>query len=281
MRDLIAKPVDAGDALVRFANLLETRAVHVELRAVNRELARQTGQFERFVSGPTADLIHRHSGIAIGTGELRSFALLFTDMRNFTGLAGSMAPGQVFRLLADSLQVQMDTVLRCSGHVDKIYGDGLLAYFEGEDMAERALRCALRIRDQVSGVGPSMTPPVGIGVHVGRVLFGFLGTQDRMDHTVVGDTVNTCARICGEARPFQVVTTEDVRAAVGEAPGIRFRALGPVALKGKAQPASLFEAVTAGERTSSTGYHAALSQSVRGENPRGTLRPPAVAAGAV
>ncbi len=251
--DFLAKPLDLTEVALRVRNLLETRSVYLELDRSNQEAARQVQELQPFVSTATVQLIQQHSDLAVGTGELRTFALLFTDMRNFTGYADNLAPKVVFSMLAESLQLQVDCVLRHAGQIDKIYGDGLLAYFDGEEKAGRALRCALEIRELVSAVqAPAGAPllPVGLGVHLGKVLFGVLGANERKDHTVVGDAVNICARVCGQAGPFQVIATEEVRSATCHLHGVHFRAIGPVLLKGKPAPIPLYEALAADEPAS-------------------------------
>lgn len=142
-------------------------------------------------------------------------------------------------------------MLRHQGSVDQIYGDGFLAYFQGDDRVVRAVRCALEIKALVQNMPPEgdiPVLPVGLAVNVGPVLFGMVGTDERMDHTVAGDVVNVCARLCGYAQPFQIVVTEEVRQAAGGAPGFRFHPLGPVSLKEKPQPVPVFEVRSSDEQ---------------------------------
>jgi len=226
---------------------LEEKRLREEKRrtdAVLQESDRQTRELKRFVSFPTAELIQSHREIKFGTGELREFAILFSDMRRFTTVAENLTPQVAFSILARSLKLQVEAVLTYGGHVDKIYGDGFLAYFDGDDRVDRALHCANRIRALVQHMpseGDALTLPIGLAISVGTVLFGMLGTDDRMDHTVAGDVVNVCARLCGYADPFQIVVTDEVRQAVSATDSFRFRSLGPVSLKGKSEPLSIFE----------------------------------------
>ena len=139
-KDFLTKPFDLTEVVLRVRNLLEISFANQELQRLRQEAERQTGELLPFVSASTADLVARDGDLATGTGETRHFALLFTDMRNFTGFADHTDPAAVFQMLAASLEVQVDGVFRHAGQVDKIYGDGLLAYFEGENRAERAVR---------------------------------------------------------------------------------------------------------------------------------------------
>ena len=201
-------------------------------------------QLQRFVSPLTTHQIREGSEAIPGSGELREFAILFSDMRGFTSYADKLNPTLAFQLLSASLSLQTDVVIQHGGHLDKIYGDGFLAYFDGQDKVERAVACALEIRERVK-YGPAQvhteTLPVSLAVHTGQVLFGFLGTRDRVDHTVAGDVVNTCARLCDIAKPFQVVTSEAVKAVLGESKRIEFRSLGCQSLRGKSEAVTLYE----------------------------------------
>lgn len=249
-RDFLTKPFDVVEVRLRVHNFMQASFANRALRQARADAQRQAAGLRPFVSAATAALVDRNEGLVTGTGEVRDFALLFTDMRNFTGFADHTEPAVVFEALAESLDVQVSCVMEQRGYVDKIYGDGLLAYFEGADRAVRAVRCALDIQARVAGLDPRAATtalPVGLGVHLGAVLFGMLGNRERKEHTVVGDAVNTCARVCGQARPFQVVATDQLRAAAAECSAACFRSLGMFNLKGKPEPLPLFEVVRRSE----------------------------------
>lgn len=246
-RDYLTKPLDITETLLRINNLLETRFLYLQLHSVNTELFRQTRELQRFVSLPTFTMIQAREQITSGIGELRDFAILFSDMRGFTEMAHRLEPTAAFQILSRSLEIQTGIILRFAGQVDKIYGDGFLAYFGGDDRIQRAVHCAVSIRTAVQAMerpGDIPVPPVGFGINAGSVLFGMLGTNDRIDHTLVGDAVNVCARLCGFAKPFQIVVTEDITRAFTEDEGITFRPLGPVTLKGKPDPMPVFEVIS-------------------------------------
>ena len=235
--------VFAVPLVASYVALRNTWGVH-HIQQLHTQVVRQARELQRFVSPLTSDKIRQGDEVKAGNGELREFAILFSDMRGFTSFADKLDPNLVFDLLSRSLSLQTDLVLRHGGHLDKIYGDGFLAYFEGAQKVDRALLCALQIAERTRNMQlqiGAQTLPVGLAVHVGPVLFGFLGTQERVDHTVAGDVVNVCARLCGQAQPFQVVVTEAVKGLEACNPAFSFCSLGATILKGKSEPTDVFQ----------------------------------------
>jgi len=139
--------------------------------------------------------------------------IVFSDMRGFTGLSEQYEPRKVYAAINASLAIQTRLVLEYHGSVNKFLGDGLLACFSGEDRCERAVRCVvemLQVLQEREAEQISLPSPVGFGINDGRVLLGLLGTAERREFTVIGDVVNTAARLCGIARPFDALITGPV-----------------------------------------------------------------------
>lgn len=142
------------------------------------------------------------------------------------------------------LQAQADVVERHGGDIDKYVGDEVMAVFHGEDGAARAVRAALEMVAAVESArlhGEVLA--VGCGISTGEVVHGPIGSAARMDFTVIGDVVNTGARLCSAARGSEVIVSVAVRDAVGELPDIELVALEPLQLKGKREPFAVFRAV--------------------------------------
>lgn len=137
--------------------------------------------------------------------------ILFSDMRGFTQLSEQYDPRKVYAAINASLAIQTRLVLKHQGSVNKFLGDGLLACFSGADRSERAIQCVmemLRVLQQRESEKVSLPTPVGFGINDGHVLLGLLGTAERREFTVIGDVVNTAARLCGIAEPFYALMTE-------------------------------------------------------------------------
>jgi class 3 adenylate cyclase len=177
-------------------------------------------------------------------GEEVPVTVLFLDIRDFTAFAEQAKPKEVVALLNSFWELVVPILLRHRGHANKFIGDGLLGVFGAPerlpDHAERAVRAAQEIvglvRERYRGeVG------VGIGVNSGSVVAGTVGGGGRVEFTVIGDTVNTAARVEAATRQTgdDVLITEATRAALApDAFELLERSSAP--LKGKREPVRLW-----------------------------------------
>lgn len=142
--------------------------------------------------------------ISRGVTERINTVLWFSDLRGSTAISESIAPNEIIPFLNDYAQASIDAIHDAGGDVLKLIGDGVLAMFAGGDMAS-ARRAALRaehtFRRNVSALnarrsaeGRPMTSAY-VGLHVGEVFYGNIGSEDRLDFTVVGPAVNEVSRI--------------------------------------------------------------------------------------
>jgi adenylate cyclase len=176
-------------------------------------------------------------------GERRAVTVLFSDIRGFTSYAERVAPETVVEMLNRLLQAQADAVGNFGGDIDKFVGDELMAVFQGANAEARAVLCATRMIDAVRRArreGESLS--VGIGISSGDVVYGPIGHEDRMDYTVIGDVVNTGARLCAAASGDEIIVTESVRAAIGDLEDLAFDTAPPLAVKGKREPLRVYRA---------------------------------------
>ncbi|HPS03071.1 MAG TPA: adenylate/guanylate cyclase domain-containing protein [Candidatus Sumerlaeota bacterium] len=173
--------------------------------------------------------------------------ILYSDIRNFTRICEEFNPVEVLRCLNDYFSAMTDLVFEFGGHCDKFIGDALVAVF-GSPLPDanaplNAARCAEkmihRLREMHFSIGDMA---IGIGLHCGKVIHGQIGSDERLlQYTVLGDTVNTTARLSDVAGPNQIVLSPQMLLALGEA--VETQALGRVRLKGKRQPMETFELV--------------------------------------
>ncbi|MGA2977509.1 MAG: adenylate/guanylate cyclase domain-containing protein [Spirochaetia bacterium] len=183
-------------------------------------------------------------------GRVHDVAVLFSDIRSFTTLSESLQPDEVLRMLSDYQQRMTDAIFKYGGTLDKFIGDGIMATFgtpdQSPDDAERAVlaglemnRALIRMNDERSRQNLA---PIrhGIGIHFGPALVGNVGTSQRLEFTVIGDTVNAASRIesaCKETkRDFLISGTVKERLGVG----IATEDLGPIGVKGKNIPLNVF-----------------------------------------
>ena len=142
-------------------------------------------------------------------GERSEVTILSSDIRGFTRLAAEMDVGDVVDLLNDYFSVLVDAIFEHGGTVDKFVGDAILAVFgspepdpDQHDKAVRAavaMQAAMRKANAERQAARQVTCDIGIGLHCGEVLHGFIGSPDRMEFTVIGEAVNLATRYCDAA----------------------------------------------------------------------------------
>ncbi len=206
---------------------------------------RAKSQLEKFVSRGAARAaeVADHRGVS-RLGERRAAAILFSDIRGFTTFSETVSPEAVVEMLNRVLDAQARVVVAHGGDIDKFVGDALMAVFQGAGAEKRAVTCAV---EMVSAVHQARTAgesfAVGIGVACGEVVYGAMGSEARMDFTVIGDVVNTGARLCSAADADEVLVTDAVvRSCAGALPAIELAGHEPLQVKGKREPLVVFAA---------------------------------------
>jgi len=204
-------------------------------------------------------------------GEELEVTVLFLDVRDFTAFAERSRPAEVVALLGELWETVVPVLLRFGGQANKFIGDGLLAVFGApeplEDHPARAVGAALEIVSCLAERYGERVE-VGIGVNTGRVIAGTVGGGGRVEFTVIGDTVNTAARVEAATRETgdPVLITEATRRRL---PGERyeFEQRPPVPLKGKSVPVELWapraRAVSAAQGETSAARISSSIDSVR------------------
>ena len=183
-----------------------------------------------------------------GASEVRHIAIMFVDFRNFTGAARLRTPQQVVDRLDGVFAVLVDILDRHHGIVNKFLGDGFLALFgapiDDPDAAQRAVEAAREMLEAMerNNAGNDWQLRIGIGIHMGNVVAGNVGSPRRKEYTVIGDTVNFAARLETLNKEFgsQLLISADVRDVLGEACSDAV-SLGAVPVKGYDQPQTVWK----------------------------------------
>lgn len=216
--DFISKPFDAALVETRLKGHIERVRYFVQLNKAH-ELLRH------YVSDATAGIIESSVSGTLPGVEVRDVAVCFTDIRGFTALSEELDPLQLFAALNDHISDQVEQVHSFGGYIDKFCGDGLMAVFEGPDKEVRGCLSALAISDGARSRKDTLgrgIHEIGIGIHSGPVVIGNIGSEERLDYTVIGSTVNLAARLCGEAEAGSIVVSNVIRHAVGFDDRFRF-----------------------------------------------------------
>jgi adenylate cyclase len=178
-------------------------------------------------------------------------AVLFSDIRGFTPLSETMNPESLAKLLTEYFTEMVECVFRHGGTLDKFIGDAIMAQWgaplgESDDV-DRAMEAALdmmvaldQLNERWTAAGRE-TLRIGIGLNYGEAFAGNIGSERRLEYTVIGDTVNTASRLCSAAGPGEILVSEEFRAALKTPP--RLAAKPPMELKGKSQPVPVFAVV--------------------------------------
>lgn len=196
----------------------------------------------KFVSSSTVQMIRNEKGEVRLGGERRNVTVFFSDIRGFTAFSERVEPEVVIDLLNKYLSKQAAIITRYNGIIDKYVGDEVIAIFEGEDMADQAVLCAVEIQREINELNKANTEDilVGIGINTGMAIVGNVGGEERMDHTVLGNNMNLGARLCSIALPGQIIISESSWRLL-KTKAVRTKTLDVVAVKGMSRPMQTYE----------------------------------------
>jgi adenylate cyclase len=193
------------------ADIAKLEAINPALAAIvdTRAVRRISGNLLDTYLGPQAGRRILAGQIFRAQGERMRAVIMMTDMRNFTGLSDQLAGDEVIELLDEYFDAVVSPVEERKGEVLKFMGDGVLAIFPAEDDEDfapsslRALEAATEGLERLATVNQSRQARgvpelrIGIGLHLGEVIYGNVGATDRLDFTVIGPAVNLASRIEG------------------------------------------------------------------------------------
>jgi len=200
-------------------------AMTLSIRQFQADLQRKTELLEHLLANFSPRirtlLLERasHGRLRLG-GQKSVVTILNSDIRGFTKQTANLATDEVLDLLNDYFAVLVNAIFQFDGTVDKFIGDGILAVFGSPepDAAhfEKAAKAALAMQEAMRACNLArrarglITCEIGIGIHCGEVLHGFVGSTDRMEFTVIGDAVNRAARYCSGAKPGEILLSPEI-----------------------------------------------------------------------
>ena len=174
--------------------------------------------------------------------------IFFSDIRGFTPISENMSPDDIATLLTEYFTEMVEIVFQHGGTLDKFMGDAIMALWGAPithaDDADRAMLAALdmqgvleQLNDKWAAHGRQRVN-IGIGINFGEVFAGNIGSDRRLEYTVIGDAVNTASRLCSKAKPGEILISEPFFRALKRPPAVE--ALEPLQLKGKAQAVPVY-----------------------------------------
>ena len=215
--------------------------------AERKSRQRAVALFSRFVNPEVVRQLVT-TGALKGGGESRQVSVLFSDIRGFTTLSENRSPQEVVALLNRYFTLQVDVVFRHGGSLDKFIGDCIMAFWgaplDDPDHAKHAVLAALDMADVLQQFKKELGEEeadfdVGIGIHSGPAVVGFIGSEQREEYTAIGDTVNLASRIEGLTKGVaRILVSEETKKLCGAA--FSFTPYGSFEVKGRGQHVNLF-----------------------------------------
>lgn len=229
-------------------------AMFIEINILGRKVEQEIvarERFSRLLSPNVAERVLSGEMVVKKGGQLvRNCTVFNSDIRGFTPMSERTDPEFLVELLNEYFELMVESIFKFEGTLDKFMGDGIMALWGAPvahpDDAVRAVSCSIdqmRLLEQFNRERAAVhdLPPLGIGVgiHTGEVVAGYIGSSKALSYTVIGDTANTSARVCGTAAAGQILVSEATLAQLGDR--FRVRELAPAQLKGKEKPFRVFE----------------------------------------
>ena len=248
-----------------------------ELVSERLERSRLHHQFRRFVSRDVADSLVNDPSIykLAALGRKRKVVVVFSDIRGFTSLSEQVTPEQLFSQLNEYLSAMVKIIFENKGTLDKFIGDAILAHWgalddgKEEDFTNSALaatKAMILELDRLNADWKSRGMPVlgiGIGLHLGEVLAGEIGSVQRTEFGVIGDAVNLASRLEGMTKAFSCPWLASGQFIDATGAGDSLRRIARVRVKGREEPVDLW--TTAHCDTSRVSYAKSLEQFEAGE----------------
>src|SRR5581483_5840995 len=205
--------------------------------------------FSSYVARQVVDEILKHPDEYTFTGERRNVTVIFCDMRGFTPLTERLPPEEVVAALNDFYSLMIDLTIKNEGYLNKFLGDAVMAIFGAPtaypDHCMKAVKTALAMQAAVAELSARRVAEgkeamsIGIGISAGEAVAGSVGTEFQTEYTVIGDRVNLAARLESNAKPGQILVSEETYRQVADK--VIANCLGPMSVKGKEEPVTVFE----------------------------------------
>jgi adenylate cyclase len=223
--------------------------INILARKIEQEIVARE-RFSRLLSPNVAAKVLSGEMIVQRGGQLVEECTVFnSDIRGFTRMSESADPAGLVAILNDYFEQMVETIFKYEGTLDKFMGDGIMALWgapvQNPDDPLRCVSCALEQMEHLERMNREQLVngreplAIGIGVHTGPLVAGYIGSSKALSYTVIGDTANTSARLCGVATAGQILVSEATLSRIGNR--FEYQELPAAHLKGKEKPFKVFE----------------------------------------
>jgi adenylate cyclase len=271
--DYLTKPYEQAALLARVRSLLRIKELHDKSQQQAEQLERQSeqlanwnrlleervaeqmtkieriSQLQRFLAPHVATMIASSDAPDDAlASHRREVTVVFCDLRGFTAFTDRSDPEEVMTVLREYHESVGELIFHYEGTLDRFIGDGIMIVFNDpiacDNHAERAVRLSLDMRERVNALsakwrGRGHDLGFGIGIASGYATLGLIGFERRREYTAIGRVTNLASRLCGSARPGQIVIAQPVYARVE--PDVEAAPLGELELKGFNRPMAAYE----------------------------------------
>ncbi len=247
-------------------DITERKKAEVDRLQFTKELFQLNQAFSRFVPRQFLQCLNKQSiaDVQLGDQVHQEMSVLFADIRDFTTLAETMTPQNIFKLINAYLSRMEPAIIENQGFIDKYMGDGIMALFSGD--ADDALKAGISMLHRLTEYNQhraqsGYTPlRIGIGINTGPLMLGTVGGEHRMDSTVISDSVNLASRLESLTKEYGVslLITHHTFARLHHPAEYSIRFIEQVKVKGKSKAVAVFEAFDGDEPTIRQGKLATL-----------------------
>ena len=200
--------------------------------------------FKKYVSKNIVDkLLENEDSLNLG-GTESEITILFSDIRGFTSMSEKLSPTEIVKLLNKYFKSMIDVVFKYNGTLDKIVGDELMVLYgvplKGEDDTDNAVKTAIKMFQALDKFNKKIVKEgykpfkIGIGINKGKAVSGNIGSEQQMNYTVIGDTINLGARLCSHAKSGEILISSSVKGVISN--DYPFKKIPSIEVKGKSKP---------------------------------------------
>lgn len=200
--------------------------------------------FKKYVSKNIVDkLLENEDSLNLG-GTESDITILFSDIRGFTSMSEKLSPTEIVKLLNKYFKSMIDVVFKYNGTLDKIVGDELMVLYgvplKSEDDTDNAVKTAIKMFQALDKFNDRIIKEgykpfkIGIGINKGKAVSGNIGSEQQMNYTVIGDTINLGARLCSHAKSGEILISSSVKGVISD--DYPFKKIPSIEVKGKSKP---------------------------------------------
>lgn len=243
--DFITKPINFEDLTITMEKTLE----HAKHLKETLQAIKENNILKMYVDENVLNFMgSREYESTIMSNETIDGTVMFIDICGFTKISESTTADKVVKMINAYFDEMVKEIMEHQGYIDKFIGDAIMAVFRGEYHLDRAVDAALAVCDKINtlteiGSDLGYTPKVSIGIKSGEMISGNIGSASlkRLDYTVIGDTVNTAARLQDAAKENQIIISEDCYEQIKES--FKCEKVGEINLKNKTNPLTIYQVI--------------------------------------